>query len=423
MYRIKSYISLFEYLPYSLVLILFFSLSDTIGASDSEVIIDILSARLNKFSNLIVKYEKSIEDTPSIAAISEIKKILEENKTEEMKGMTGHFATGTQTYSKEISYLNDMSLYKQDFLKFEPNIELDKLLSNDTSSRSIDNSEISLYLNDRYERLRTIRHSSGTLNNGAIENQHPFPQSDIEAALGIQIPGNDKRLKPEDLHNMDITFIDNGNVKLTYKKNSGYSYEYVFSKELGYAPILCISRNKTNQIRVQINMSEFKNVDGLMLPYKIERKSISYEDNGEKHQTQAVSITVSSYSLDDLNNIPDKYKIKWPDNTRVFDARSGVSFITTGGRLTNPNIEDIIIENMDDYTKGLETNTELTPEKEQNIQQITESIKEDKILDNSLGQTENHSTRNLIFALISLFLLAGAIMIIYKSVKKAKMET
>ena len=81
--------------------------------------------------------------------------------------------------------------------------------------------------------------------------------------------------------------------KLSFE-DSGYYREYMFSQELGYAPISYVKRDPKGRIEIQKYMSRFINVDGLMLPHKIETKEYAYNNVGEQKQTLSANIIVKS---------------------------------------------------------------------------------------------------------------------------------
>jgi hypothetical protein len=119
-----------------------------------------------------------------------------------------------------------------------------------------------------------------------------MPINYLETALAMQIAEKtNERLSTDAINKMELTLMDEGNVMLT-DKIQGHSREFIFSKELVYAPISYVRYDSDGRISMQMEMKEFKNVDGLILPYKIESKSFSYT-NGKQYQTQAVIPTTT----------------------------------------------------------------------------------------------------------------------------------
>jgi len=406
---IRPHIVIYKYPVYILALLLPLLPVNYLAASDSQIVLEVLEARLDKLSDIVVTYEESIERTPLIKEA-----LLALNELNKIKGKKAVMSidTGLTIHGKEFSYLDGLSLYKKDFINFVPNVELDTLISNDSSVLSNDVSEILAYSDDHVEKLGTIHlKSSRVKHRGTIENQRPLPDSYLEDALAIRRSGNNERLNLEDLEKMDFEFIDKY-AKLS-SENSGYCREYMFSQELGYAPISYIIRDSIGRIRMQTNMSDFSNVDGLMLPYKIERREYAYNNAGEQKQTRSVNIVVKSYDLDDPNNVPGRYRIQWPENTLISDRRSDTRYRVVGGKLVDINVEKVINKAIKEMPVDLETNTELSLEEKQNIPVITEVSKKMKAGEkdatlnniNTFGQTKNHLVRNLIIVFTSVIIV------------------
>jgi hypothetical protein len=425
MYSIKSHIIIFAYSFCSLAFIMLTLPSNCSGASDLQDVVDVLGARLERLSNLAVNYEETVENTPS--EVSRLADMVKKLSTPDTKVVVG---TGTQTNSKEFSYLNGLSIYKEDFLNFIPNIELDKALSNDTSLLSNDTSEIRAYLNDHIERLTTIRPSSGTRNRGQIENLSYLPENHVlEAALAMRFTKYE-RLNIEYLKKMDITSLDDGNVKIT-DTDKGYSREFVLSPKLGYAPVFFVAYDPEGRVAEQIDMSEFKDIDGLMLPCKIKGINFTYNNEGQQHQTRAVSINVKSYSLDDPNNVPEKYKIQWPENTIVYDARVGITFMVVGGKLVNPNANKIILDAVNNnvvdtmpttMTHSPQNDTaEKKPQPEINQEKERTELTNGKNVNNILGKTQKWQRPTVVIACISGLIILGSLVYL-KHIQKKRLK-
>ncbi len=45
--------------------------------------------------------------------------------------------------------------------------------------------------------------------------------------------------------------------------------------------------------------------------------------------------------MNDPTNTPERYRIKWPEGTRVFDTRAGISFVAEAGRLSYAGDDEI----------------------------------------------------------------------------------
>ena len=74
---------------------------------------------------------------------------------------------------------------------------------------------------------------------------------------------------------------------------------------------------------------DFKKVDGLMLPMKVTITNIVKIGTEDPYESRKTEISVSSYRVNNPENMPDLYKMVWPLNSIVRDNRTGVTIRVT----------------------------------------------------------------------------------------------
>jgi hypothetical protein len=284
--------------------------------ADQEVgvIREILEARLRRFENLIVEYSEWTDHSPSgVPPTSEVV----------VKFKTGRIVTttGTEEMSKEFSCLKDMSRF--DFQLKSRDRKLDREVYIPENSR-----ELRAFTTERVELLLEEKKADGSIRKeGEIRDRRPVPESVLEAGLAMRIFTSEERLNSTTLAKMKMDVQEDGNILMHMRDAENHPHEFVLSKDLGYAPVAYRMRSSNNnKVFFEIKMDEFKNVDGMMLPHKMELERCTYAKAGVKELVQVKKIAVQKFRLNDPNNVPARYRIKWPEGTYVHDARSGMTF-------------------------------------------------------------------------------------------------
>jgi hypothetical protein len=403
MYYLKSRIILFAYSACLLFLLMLLQPLSCFGSSDSQTIMEVLSARLERMSNIIVEYESEIEYSPLASDVPAT--------TDLGQGRFIALTTGNEKYKEEFSILDNMSLYRKDLKSYQRNDAVDLGVT-----LSPYETIVYTYQKDKLEYLCTKKMSKL----GTISNNLSLPSEfcDIEAALVLRLPKIGKRLDSESEINMDITSADNDNIKLVISKETkGYIYEIMISRELGYAPVSLVMKEADGDIRLQMQMSDFKNTEGLMLPYKIHKLRYEYT-NGRLEERESVDFIVKQYSINDPRNVPEKYKIDWPENTMVYDTRSGITYRAVSGKLVNSSVEKAINEAINSDNMPVTTqSSEPANAKEQqkpDILETSEAIEDRNVNNDVLGQTQTERKSLSIFAyLAGLVLITSLIYLIH----------
>lgn len=96
-----------------------------------------------------------------------------------------------------------------------------------------------------------------------------------------------------------------------------------FKKEPGY-PLLNYQafQRDTGKVGFEVNNSQFTDVNGIMLPQRINIKNYYYPSCNEKQVVYETTITVREFRLNDPNNVPSAYDIAWPPTSVVLDQRT-----------------------------------------------------------------------------------------------------
>lgn len=330
MISLKSWRPAFAY-SVCLLIVLAASHSYCLGAEDADVVRDVLIARLGKLSNLIANYDETIRYPPLLPGREPVTKFGD--------GFV-IINTGVQEYDHKFSYLEGRSRYDAHLLSHDRgDVKIDVPVSDTVL-------QIRTYSKDRAEMFNRTKTRDSEITAGEIRNELALPKDPyLETALGMRIVGSGERLAAESISEMEVTFSDEVHVKLSPINEDRVRSELVLSPKLGYAPVsFTIHSAVHGRIILQMDMSEFKNVNGLMLPHKIDAQRYAYYKGKEKLKAIAKTITVREYRIDDPENTPDKYRIKWPDGTYIRDRRSETTWKVVNGKLTNPSVERLVAE-------------------------------------------------------------------------------
>jgi len=367
-----------------LILLLLILVFPLMAQEDEEVVRDILIGRLQRLKNLIVEYQVTSEYhlPPNINI---------ENAITKSGNKTIVTVTGIRNDSKEFSILGDRVLYDQFTNSWDRKLEnpdLDKI--------SFSERTITAFNPDRVELF--TKQNNYDAGRGTIRNEGQFPINDIEYALGLRTYMTTSFLTEDNINEMTIDILDDNQVVVTDLDSSkGKRDEWVFDKDHGYA-LTCYRRyekigDEKEKLGVEFKMTDFKNVDGIFLPFVVQGARYNYIDD-QRSPAQEDDIKVAKYRLNDEENTPERYHINWPEGTRIGDARSQMSFIAKGDGLVY-NLEEKIFEiSMEQMLKDEKSNnTESTQEtkiKEVSIQ--SEDEPEDSNIDN-ITTTDTEESR------------------------------
>ncbi len=294
---------------------LLLSIANTCMAEhDATSIQQAIEVRLGSLQNLIVKYEHT--RTTSLPSV--VKKRIQENSGKESLVSRRLLGTGTLTTEKEFSFLHGR-------IRYDSRLK-DRKLDVEAPSTFRDHElQIVSYPGDRLERL--WRTEGSNFYCGLIgQDKKPDLQNDIEVGLCMKPWGHDVWLNSENLVKMEIELPDANLAVMTNVDEEGSIDEWTFERKLGYALTSYRKRFPPDfHTSIEITAGNFKSVDTLMLPFSIISRTLFWE-NDKPEVVMEIRIEAHEYKLNDPNNVPERYHIKWPANSFVFDERTGFIF-------------------------------------------------------------------------------------------------
>jgi len=156
---------------------------------------------------------------------------------------------------------------------------------------------------------------------GAIYDSRPLPPPEIEIALGLRAHGQRDVLSPKALAGMALSLPDNDRAVLRTSDNTNCIHEWTYLRSQGYA----LWRYRRippagSHVHIQAVMSQFKKVDGMIMPYSMTLTSRTIMPN-KARTNESIVATVTAYRIGRADNTPGLYRIKWPVGTRLFDKR------------------------------------------------------------------------------------------------------
>ena len=324
-----------KYITFNIVLVLACSL---MAQEDEKIVREIVLARFKRLHNLILNYKVTTEFhlPPGFDPQNAIKRLGSQVMI---------IDTGNRVETKEFSVLENRTLYDQHLDSWNRKIEHPDLDIVAFTERKVD-----AYNPDRTEHLHVTK--GVRTPRGEIRNDRTLPRGDIDIALGLRRNHSPVLLTEELIKEMAIDQPNSDQVILRDVDAKGITHEWIFDRKLGYALTSYRTRiPPDNWIDVEFVMEEFKNVDGIFLPFRISGMDRT-SSNGRKRLVQEYDIQVAEYRLNDPTNTPERYRIKWPEGTRVYDMRSGFYFFVKGGQMTYVNDEDIFEMALDEISKA-----------------------------------------------------------------------
>jgi len=280
----------------------------TLGSQtkDLNLVRDIITTRIERMQNISMDYRQ--EKTVFLSPMETQTKIIEKD------GKSFHKECGTFRTRNSFSFLQGNKRYET-FLEDLSKDGQYHLPESSTETRT--------FTPGRTEHLMQFKDPKQTPM-GYIRNQTPLPSSYIEIGLGMKTIGN-AWLDAKLIKTMRLdTSGREGTIDLIWADEKGMSHVWTFDRDLGYAIVSykCLA-SSDKRVLFEMTMKAFTNVSGIMLPQDIHFTKYRYSGGTIQHEGQ---INVDQYRLDDPQNVPSRYRIDWPNGTRVVDSRSGVAF-------------------------------------------------------------------------------------------------
>jgi len=229
-------------------------------------------------------------------------------------------ATGTEEQEKEFWFLKGMARYESRLIRRDRGIHLGYELPEEIK-------RVYAFSKERVEILSQHQHKDGVRSQGQIRADFALPDSALETALAMRLLGAPERLDAASLAEMDVEADDSSEVVVGIKDSHNTCHQFVLSKDLGYAAVAYrMRRPQDENVVCEMKMNDFEKVGGIMLPRTMGLDRYMYTRDGARRPVEVKKIQVQEYRLNGPENVPAKYHIEWPSDTRVVHADSGRSF-------------------------------------------------------------------------------------------------
>ena len=142
----------------------------------------------------------------------------------------------------------------------------------------------------------------------------------VELGLGLRLSERGVWITSALLSRMTLGTADHDKIKLSYTDSGppGQTYDWVFDRKMAYA-LVAYRRKLKESVIVEVIPSMFKDVEGLILPLKVEMKYL--DDSGTAATT--FTATVIAYDL----KVDRQPRIEFPKNTVFLDGRTQREYI------------------------------------------------------------------------------------------------
>ena len=307
---------------YIILIILLMSVITVIAQDEEAEVQQVLIGRFRKLQNLIANYKVTTE------WISEKDPKDAVRKVGDSIGVT---STGVRVTQREFSVLGNRCLRDERLVSWDRKIK-DKEAERYLQMIPTTQRELNVYGPDRTEHLLVEKRTQRPANyRGEIRDRKDFPSDcSIGVALGLRQFDLHSLLTEEAVKKMTISRGDSGQVVLTNVDDKNITHEWIFDPKLGYG--LTFYRMRVppeNYINIEFAMEDFRNVDGIVLPFKMNQRWM----NSQEVTFRSDTFEVSDYRLNDPANTVERYHIDCPEGTTVFDTRSRIAFKVKGGEM------------------------------------------------------------------------------------------
>lgn len=306
--------------------VLFLLAAEGVFASqDPEAVRNALVGRLERLKNVSIDYQLTVKI--KLSPESEKEKFKKEG------AFTSILECGTLTFKNKFSFLEGKKRYDS---------AIQSISKDGQYHLPLDSSETMTFLEDHAEYLIQGLNPTPT---GYIKKELSLQgYGCIEVALGMRTYLWDRWITSKMIKEADVSFEDSGMVVLTWIDEKKRSHIWSINPDLGYAlTSYKILSSKNKNVIVEMVMSDFKSVKGLMVPYRMVTKSRNF-GTGEIFQEKQFDVT--ECRINDSRNTSALYHITWPERTVVIDERSKVFFIVENGQLIDTRMRDKQIRKM-----------------------------------------------------------------------------
>ena len=291
-------------------------------------------ARLNGLQNLVVQYKLHENDTPPVSAIPSLAAM---NAARGGNGMVMRIHSGPQDSVCTFRYLEGRYW-------FESRLTEESMKSTQISSFQ---KEIKCYNLEGFERYTLAIQPFKEMGMGTRcarpQDVQTYPDQLIDIGLGVREWDASDWMKPEALKDMLVHFTDDGSAELQRLDPEKHRvHVWDFSPRDGYA-LTHYSMYYGETLGVELVGSDFRKVDGFMLPFHVDIRRLAEED-GHRIEVAQIVMDVTEYHLKPPENTAESFHITWPVNTAIVDWKSGAKLILRSGpqTLDDEKIETIV---------------------------------------------------------------------------------
>jgi len=291
------------------------------AVDEPDVIKTAVSDRLHALQDMIVAYDVNTTYTPLASEVQ-----IVENLNREKTGSSRKISiwVGSERGSKTVSFLGGKAKFGARFTErsFKENM------------RGLPTSEVQAFSGKTAEILYGFKDDSvfkGVIKDTKIR----WPEPEVEIGLGLRGFGQGSWADSNTVKGMSVGTGDDGSAIVGYVDRKGVKHEWSCDPKLRYAPVSYRRWAREGQLNHEMRMEDFEEIDGVMLPNKMNLRTINWE-NDTKHVVIEAKIEVIEYRLNDPENTPERYKIKWPLGTRIRDQILGMTY-TVGGSSLSPS--------------------------------------------------------------------------------------
>lgn len=276
-----------------------------------------ITARLNALQNLLVTYDRIDRHTPDPDLVKRFngKRLGEGQNAPVIK-----IQVGTEKHHGKFRFLSGLARYDSD-------------LSEETLALPDPPDYHHEVLSFRTDRLEHLFYNSDDRVNGIIKS-YPTSVTNrlIDIGLGLRFFGERDWITPQLIKSFDIEFKDERQVVARTGRRKGIPsteivHEWVFDPRLRYA-LTAYRRIGRGNVAEDFILSEFDFTDGILLP-----KKLHYRRHAKSRIIQETQFQVTNYTLNDGENTPESYAIKWPKETQLLDSRKKQDRAWIGVRL------------------------------------------------------------------------------------------
>lgn len=299
----------------------------SLGADTPERVKEAIRSRLAVLQNIIVEYNVSTTYTPPQKEVERVKTLSDAAKSNRT---VTTIVSGSDKRHTIFSFLHRKAKYEKTFADRNYGGE----------SRGLPKLEVQAYSGAAAELLQADTYGN---NRGKITKRVGLPPADIEIGLGMRAFGQNHWVTDQLLKEMSVSLLDGNTAILEYVDPKSVKHKWMIDQGLGgavkrYERILTRRNNKLNHV---MTMEDFEKVDGLMLPRKMILRALN--SPGEQPPIlKEIIIEIIEYRLNDPQNVPGRYHIKWPEGTIVHDTVLETTYISDG---TGTQIQRYTIRN------------------------------------------------------------------------------